>query len=97
MIRVIIERRAEEGKVSELQRLILDLRAEGTREPGYVSGETLVGYGDRSLYVVISTWLSVQYWQAWADSRQRQELADEVEQLLSAPTRTTVLTLIERE
>jgi quinol monooxygenase YgiN len=96
MVRVIIERRAKEGKVTELQRRLLDLRAEGIREPGYVSGETLVGFDDRSLYVVISTWLSVEHWQAWVGSSQRQKLAAEVEQLLTAPEKTTVLTLIER-
>ena len=91
-----IERRAKEGQVSQLQRLLLDLRAEGIREPGYVSGETLVGSHDRSLYVVISTWLSFEHWQAWAGSSQRQKLAAEVEQLLTAPEKITVLTLIER-
>ncbi len=83
--------------LSERSKALLDLRTEGIREPGYVSGETLVVYDDPSLYIVISTWRSVAHWQAWASSSERNKLAAKVEQLLAAPAKTTVLMFIKEQ
>ena len=95
MIRVIIERRAREGKENELLRELLDLRTEGMRQPGYVSGETLVGYDDPSLYVVISTWSAPAYWKAWTILVERRRITERLEPLLSAPEKITVLNFLE--
>jgi len=95
MIRVIIERKAKPGKERELEGLLLDLRVGGMREPGYVSGETLAGQDDPTLYVVLSTWRSLAHWQVWASSAERQKMDAKVERILSAPTKITVLRFLE--
>ena len=95
MIRVIIERRAKEGKEDELLRELLDLRTQSMRQPGYVSGETLVWYDDPSLYVVISTWSAAAYWKTWTILVERRRIEDRLEPLLSAPEKTTVLNFLE--
>jgi len=61
------------------------------RQPGYISGETLVGYNDPDLTIVISTWRSHEHWQYWVDSTERRERHTELEPLLAVPEKTTVL------
>lgn len=95
MIRVIIERKLKPGKEREMWNLIHELRSKGMRQPGYVSGETLVGFDDPSLWVVISTWLTAELWQAWAGSPERQATGAQVEPLLAAPVKTTILKFLE--
>jgi heme-degrading monooxygenase HmoA len=90
MVRVIIERKAKEGKELELLGVLLELRTRGMRQPGYVSGETLKGHYNPSLYIVISTWSSAELWHAWTSSPERQRIAQRVEPLLSSPERRTV-------
>ena len=95
MIRVIIERMAKEEWELELPVLLLDLRAKAMPQPGYVSGETLVAEDNPLLYIVISTWRSGELWQAWASSTERGAIAAQMEPLLSAPEKTTILNFIE--
>lgn len=96
MIRVIIERRPKKGKERELWALLHDLRKQGLPQPGYISGETLVGRDDPSLWVVIATWLSPEHWQAWVNSPERKKLAAKIEPLLATPSKTTVLEFLEK-
>ena len=50
------------------------LRAAAMNQAGYVSGETLVSTKDNSNLVVISTWSSLDEWEAWETSETRAEL-----------------------
>ena len=91
MIRVIIERRIKEGSEFEFRELISKLRSKALHQPGYVMGETWVGDDDPSLYIVISTWIGTELWQAWERSAERQAIAARLEPLQSAPAKTNVL------
>lgn len=93
MVRVIIERRIKEDREFEFRELISELRSKAIRQPGYVMGETWVGDDDPSLYIVISTWIGTDLWQAWERSAERQQIAARMEPLLSAPAKTNVLRL----
>lgn len=95
MVRVIIERRPKQGKEREMWPLLHELRRQGLPQPGYISGETLVGHDDPSLWVVIATWLSAEHWQAWVNSPERKELTAKIEPLLTVPAKTTVLKFLE--
>ena len=83
MIRVLIERRCKAGKEQALDSLLNDLRAKSLDQPGYISGETLVGISDPTSFLVISTWTRLNAWKAWADSRARLEVANLIAPLLS--------------
>ena len=95
MVRVIIERRPKQGKEREMWTLLHELRKQGLPRPGYISGETLMGHDDPSLWVVIATWLSAEHWQAWVNSPERKELITKIEPLLAAPVKTTLLNFLE--
>ncbi len=90
MVRVIIERYIKQGKESELENLLLEMRSKALSQPGYISGETLTAINDPSNRLVISTWSSNEYWKAWEDNPQRQQIASKIEALLVYPSKTTV-------
>jgi len=91
-VRVIIERNIKEEKEAELNELLKELRAKAAQQPGYVSGETLRNVKDSSHLLVISTWLSLEDWQAWKNNPERAVIQSKIAQLLTKPTKTTVLT-----
>jgi len=80
MIRVIIERHVKDkGKLIPMLR---ELRAAAVHQPGYVTGQTLVSVEDDSITAVISTWHSLEQWQAWETSETRATLYELIEPLL---------------
>lgn len=83
MIRVIIERKLK--RVEHISRLLRQIRAAAMAQRGYVSGETLVGTEDTHAITVISTWRSLEYWQAWEKSDQRVTLDRQIASLLTEP------------
>lgn len=91
MIRVIIERKIKSGKERKAWDLLHDLRSKAMRQTGYVSGETLTGHDDPLLWVVISTWLRAEDWQAWLTSPERKAIESREKALVAAPVKTTIL------
>ena len=83
MIKVLIERCSKPGKEQALEGLLKDLRAASLHEPGYVSGETLIGLDDPTSFLVISTWSRLEAWNAWKNSQARLDLIDLVTPLLT--------------
>lgn len=83
MIRVFIEWRCKAGKEQALDGLLDDLRAESLHQPGYISGETLVGINDPTSFLVISTWTQLNTWNTWADNRHRLEVVHLIAPLLT--------------
>jgi len=94
-IRVIMERIAKEGRHQEVMGLLRQLRAKAVFQPGYISGETLRDPQDPCVNIVISTWRSLQDWKAWENNPQRMEMVSKLEELLIAPTKTSVYTQVE--
>ena len=91
MIKVIIERKIKAGKESEAWDLLHELRSKAIHQSGYVSGETLKGYDDSSLWFAIGTWLEAEDWQAWLNSPDRKALEDREKALIDAPIKITLL------
>ncbi len=85
MIRVIIERHAKDSL--HLLTSLREVRAEAMKQPGYISGETLVDTEDSSVIIVISTWQNLKDWRAWHASEARAKLDQRIQPLLVEPTR----------
>ena len=94
MVRVIIERYCRRGDELELLKLLLELRMMAMRQPGYVSGETLKLLGDPSLWLVISTWMGVNQWQAWEANPERHKTSSKIEPLLVAPEKVSIFSFV---
>ena len=72
MIRVVIEHRAKDRMHAEyLVEAIKETRDEAQKQPGFITGETLVDTEDPCHVLVISTWYSLEDWQEWEISEIR--------------------------
>ncbi len=85
-IRVLIERRIVPGNESDLHQLLVKLRSKAMQAKGYISGETLRCLEDPFLYLVISTWNSLDDWKIWEANKERQEIHSEIDNLLRTPS-----------
>jgi heme-degrading monooxygenase HmoA len=92
MVKVLLERTIRGQNVSQIVRLLRQLRILAMQQPGYISGETLHGLDDPNFYLVISTWESPEQWQIWLNNPERQKLSAEIDSYLESPTRMRVMT-----
>jgi heme-degrading monooxygenase HmoA len=92
MVKVVLERSIRGRNVGEIVRLLRQLRVRAMQQPGYISGETLHAVDDPNFYLVISTWESLDHWQAWFKNPERQKLSAQIDANLESPTRLRVFT-----
>ena len=83
MVRVLVQHRAKDTE--KLIDAIRDLRNEAMKQPGYITGETLVNIEDTSNVLVISTWQRAEDWKAWDTSETRVKITKRVNKLLVEP------------
>ena len=83
MIRVMIERHCQPGKEAQLRDLLLELRSAGMRQHGYITGETLREAENPTVFMVISTWITLEAWKVWQTSRQRLAIEEMMDSLLT--------------
>jgi quinol monooxygenase YgiN len=91
MIRVLIERRVVEDRISDYQLAVRVVRLRAMDCEGYTSGETLRDVDDPNRFVIISTWDDVAAWKAWAASGDRREIVTKLGPMLLQSERITVL------
>jgi heme-degrading monooxygenase HmoA len=70
-IKVLIKRHIIDGKTDEALELLNNLRSQAMKQPGYISGETLVNHFDARSVTVISTWQTIEEWIEWQESDER--------------------------
>ena len=86
-IGVIIKRVTRHGENAKvLLPHIVELRALGVRQPGYISGETFFNIDRPDECLVISRWTSLEYWQQWTRDPRRIELDGNMEKHLVTKT-----------
>jgi len=89
-VNVIMKRTPKSGANGELNFVLQELGQLAMSQPGYISGETLLSSLDTSSTLVVSQWTSMQHWQEYEISRERQGLLDRVAELLDEPAQTEV-------
>ncbi len=87
MIRIHIRREVPEGKETELQSLINQLRGITTGQPGYISGETLNRVDKPGESLVVSKWQSYDYWKRWFENPERSKIQEKIDQVLGKETK----------
>ncbi|MFH0913962.1 MAG: antibiotic biosynthesis monooxygenase [Chloroflexota bacterium] len=90
MIKVLLERRVRRKNLPKLMEYLKDIRSAALRQPGYVTGETLVRGDDPVDVLVIGTWISEEHWKAWSTSQERIELEDMICSLLEEDVKVSV-------
>ena len=92
MVKVLLERTIKGKDVGKIVRLLRQIRILAMQQPGYISGETLHAVDDPNYYLVISTWESLDHWQAWFNNHERRKLQDEIDSFLDSPTLMRIFT-----
>lgn len=85
-VKIFIKRKVQEADVMTLTLLLKRLRALTLEQPGYISGETLNRIDKKDECMVISTWRSVEDWNAWVNNPKRNEIQTEIDKLLGQET-----------
>ncbi len=92
MVKILLERTIKGKNVSKIVQLLRRLRVMAMQQPGYIGGETLHAVDDPNYYLVISTWETLEQWQAWYNNPDRQKLQAEVDSYLESPTKMRIFT-----
>ena len=72
---------------------IIELRALGIRQPGYISGETFFNIDRPDECLVVSRWTSLEHWQKWTRDPRRIELEGNMEKHLVAKTEYSIFNI----
>lgn len=78
-IKVFIRRRYPKDKLRELQQCIREIRSLVPLQSGYLSSEYLKTIDGTNEILTISTWFSLEDWQAWLDSAPRRKLQERMD------------------
>jgi heme-degrading monooxygenase HmoA len=92
-IKVFIKRHIKEGKTDAALALLQLFRRDALKQPGYISGETLVNHYDPRSITVVSMWQTVDDWIRWQESDERSSREAELEGLLEQPTKFEIYDL----
>jgi antibiotic biosynthesis monooxygenase (ABM) superfamily enzyme len=72
--------------------LLMQLRSCAMQYPGFVDADFLVGDGDDSIGVMISTWRTMENWRTWVGSKGTQELLRRARTVVMGTPRITAYT-----
>jgi heme-degrading monooxygenase HmoA len=86
-IKVFIKRYVKKGKTEDTLALLNEVRSQALKQPGYISGETLVNHYDASHVTVVSTWQTIEDWIRWQESDERAMQEDQLESLQKEPAK----------
>ena len=86
MIRVLVYQRAKSEKdIGTLMDALRELRNEAMKQAGYITGETLVDIKDPRNVLIISTWNTVEHYDAWNKAEPRLKATEKIDHLLAEP------------
>lgn len=77
-VKVFIRRKYPKEKEAKLFEQIRKIRNLVPAQPGYISGEYLKAIDGRNEITTISSWFSLEDWQAWFDSDERQKIESDI-------------------
>ena len=85
-VKIFIKRKVSLDNVLELTILLKKLRSLTLSQSGYIYGETLRRVDKQDECMVISTWRSLDDWNAWVNDEQRMTIQSEIDLLLGEET-----------
>jgi heme-degrading monooxygenase HmoA len=84
-VKVFIKRYVKKGKTEAVIKLLMDVRSQALKQPGYISGETLVNHYDPRIITVVSTWQTIDDWIRWQESEERAAKEEPLESQQEGP------------
>lgn len=89
-VKIFIKRKVSSDNVLTLTSLLKNLRSLTLHQPGYIFGETLKRVDKEDECMVISTWRSLDDWNAWLNNPARATIQNEIDILLGYDTEYSV-------
>ncbi len=89
-VKIFIKRNVSSNNVLDLTVLLKKLRSLTLNQDGYIYGETLRRVDREDECMVISTWRSLDDWNAWLNNEQRTSIQSEIDTLLGEKTEYAV-------
>ena len=84
-VKIFIKRHVKKGKTQEAVELLKEVRSCALKQPGYISGETLINHYDPCNITVVSTWQTIDDWIRWEESDERSAKENQLEALQERP------------
>jgi heme-degrading monooxygenase HmoA len=84
-VKVFIKRSIKRDQTAAAVKLLMELRSRALKQPGYISGETLVNHYDPRNIAMVSTWQTIDEWIRWQESDERAAKEDQLESLQEGP------------
>jgi heme oxygenase (mycobilin-producing) len=84
-VKILIQRKLLPGKEKEFEEVVRELRGKALHSEGFISGETLRSIEDPSLHLVVSTWKSMDLFNAWLKSDYRKKAQKKIDAILAEP------------
>ncbi|MCP3888565.1 MAG: antibiotic biosynthesis monooxygenase [Desulfobulbaceae bacterium] len=85
-VKIFIKRKVSSDNILELTVLLKKLRGLTLNQSGYIYGETLKRVDMADECMVISTWRSIDDWNAWLTNEERIAIQSEIDLLLGQET-----------
>lgn len=93
-VKVFIRRKFPRESEKELMNCIRQIREVVPTMPGYVSGEYLKAININDEITTISSWFSLEDWQAWMDSKERKMIQAKIDALPGVTSEYTIYRVI---
>ncbi|WP_299177132.1 antibiotic biosynthesis monooxygenase [uncultured Neptuniibacter sp.] len=90
MIRVMIERHVADELSTHYDKAARETLQLAMQAHGFISGEALRNAYDPNHRLVIATYRTLQDWQRWSGSSERQEMMDAINPMLEAEEKVTI-------
>jgi len=89
-VKIFIKRKVSQDNILDLTVLLKKLRSLTLNQPGYIYGETLKRVDKNDECLVISTWRSLEDWNAWLNNGERNTIQRQIDSLLGKTTEYAV-------
>ena len=86
-VSIIIKRLVKnETMAAQLAPLLVQLRSRATAQIGFLTDQTFSCLEGEGEYLIMSTWNTLQDWNKWMNSHERQTIQDKIDNLLGEKT-----------
>ena len=81
-VKILITRRISKDQEPVVRPFLKQLRQHALESRGYISGESLISSDDLEENLIISSWESLDYWEAFLDRAGAKEVRYQIDQIL---------------
>jgi len=89
-VKIFIKRKVSQENNLDLTVLLKQMRSLTLNQAGYIYGETLRRVDKNDECLVISTWRSLEDWNAWLNNAERNAIQKKIDELLGQTTEYAV-------